>query len=200
MKKLIVAGLSLGLLAGCGSTEEKTEAKDKPVPKQEVKKETPKEGPDQQKNVVAEAEFITYAKSIKGGNFIKEIKVNNNNAEITYYDSFTAYKSAHADSTTTEEQYKQYFSTGNAIEKLFVGEPARLLRHFHALNSVKMTLPFEGKTYNINLDRNTLNTYLGFKIESLKVDDNSWTNKFNNPYVYTKAKRTEFFKKFVTVK
>lgn len=38
MKKLIVAGLSLGLLAGCGSTEDKNEVKDKPTQKQEVKK------------------------------------------------------------------------------------------------------------------------------------------------------------------
>ena len=82
---------------------------------------------------------------IKGANFIKEVKLNNNNSEITFYDSFTAYKAAHADSTTTEEQYKQYFSTGDTIEKIFVEESSRLLRRFHALNSVKMTLSFEGK-------------------------------------------------------
>ena len=37
-----------------------------------------------------------------------------------------------------------------------------------------MTVPFEGRTYNINLDRKSLNTYLGFKIEDLKVEDKSW--------------------------
>ena len=43
MKKLIVAGLSLGLLAGCGSTEDKNEVKDKPTQKQEVKNTEQKE-------------------------------------------------------------------------------------------------------------------------------------------------------------
>ncbi|XQM90888.1 hypothetical protein VR050_19855 [Bacillus shihchuchen] len=38
MKKLIIAGLALGLLAGCVSTESKSETKDKPVQNQEGKK------------------------------------------------------------------------------------------------------------------------------------------------------------------
>lgn len=62
-----------------------------------------------------------------------------------------------------------------------------------------MTLPFEDKTYIINLDRNSLNKYIGLKIEDLKAEDQSWQKKFNNPYVSNKAKRTEFFKKFVTI-
>ncbi|MGR5907544.1 hypothetical protein ACT7DL_10190 [Bacillus paranthracis] len=127
------------------------------------------------------------------------MKLNNKEAEITFHDSFASYKSAKPDSNVTEEQYKQYFSTGNAIEKMFVSEPARLLRQFPDLNTVKMTLPFDGKTYSTNLDRDSLNTYLGFKIEDLKVEDQSWNKKFNNPYVSDKAKRKVLFKKFVTV-
>ncbi|PER97037.1 hypothetical protein CN500_11225 [Bacillus cereus] len=127
------------------------------------------------------------------------MKVNNNEAEVTFYDSFATYKAAHADSTTTEEQYKQYFLTGDAIKKLFVSEPTRLLRQFPGLNAIKMTLPFEGKTYIINLDRNSLNKYIGLKIEDLKAEDQSWQKKFNTPYVSNKAKRAEFFKKFVTI-
>lgn len=193
MKKLIVAGLSLGLLAGCGSTEDKNEVKDKPTQKQEVNKNT-------EQKEVNKKDFVDYTKKIRGANFIKEVKLENNNSEITFYDSFTAYKAAHADSTTTEEQYKQYFSTGDTIEKLFVEESSRLLRRFHALNSVKMTLSFEGKTYNINLSRKDLNKYLGFKVESLNVANGSWKSKFVEPYVYDKNKRAEFFKKFVKVK
>ncbi|EEM82323.1 hypothetical protein bthur0011_35380 [Bacillus thuringiensis serovar huazhongensis BGSC 4BD1] len=127
------------------------------------------------------------------------MKLNNKEAEITFHDSFASYKSAKPDSNVTEELYKQYFSTGDAIEKMFVSEPARLLRQFPDLNTVKMTLPFDGKTYSTNLDRNSLNTYLGFKIEDLKVEDKSWVKKFNDPYVYNKTKRKAFFTKFVTV-
>ncbi|PHB29584.1 hypothetical protein COE80_11900 [Bacillus pseudomycoides] len=126
------------------------------------------------------------------------MKLNNNEAEIAFHDSFVSYKSANPTSTNTEEQYKQYLSTGDAIEKMFVSEPARLLRQFPNLNTVKMTLPFDGKTYSTSLDRKSLNSYLGFKIEDLKVEDQSWSKKFNNPYVYDKKKRKDFFEKFVT--
>ncbi|HHB1976329.1 TPA: hypothetical protein ACOQ44_005647, partial [Bacillus cereus] len=143
--------------------------------------------------------FVSYAKNIKGGNFIKDMKVNNNEAEIIFHDSFESYKSANPANSNTEEQYKQYFSTGDAIEKMFVSEPARLLRQFPDLSTVKMTLPFDGKTYITNLDRKSLNSYLGFKIEDLKVEDQSWNKKFNNAYVYDKAKRKDLFNKFVTV-
>ncbi|PGR86115.1 hypothetical protein [Bacillus cereus] len=148
---------------------------------------------------ISEDTFVSYAQNIKGNAFIKDIKLNAKEAEITFYDSFSSFKSAKPDSNVTEEQYKQYFSTGDAIEKMLVSEPARLLRQFPDLDVVKMTVPFEGRTYNINLDRKSLNTYLGFKIEDLKVEDKSWVKKFNDPYVYDKAKRKAFFKKFVTI-
>ncbi|MCC2377781.1 hypothetical protein LKM00_10000 [Bacillus wiedmannii] len=151
------------------------------------------------KEIVTQEEFVSYAKNIRGASFVKEMKINNNQAEITFYDSFESYKTNNPDSKIDDKSYKQYFSTGHTIEKLLVSEPARLLRQFPALNSVKMTLPFEGKTYSINLDRNELNKYIGLKIEDLKVEDKSWQKKFDNPYVYDQNKRNAFFKKFVTV-
>ncbi|EOO10290.1 hypothetical protein IAW_01097 [Bacillus cereus str. Schrouff] len=149
---------------------------------------------------INEDAFVSYAQNIKGNAFIKDMKLNAKEAEITFHDSFSAFKSAKPDSNVTEEQYKQYFLTGDAIEKMLVSEPARLLRQFPDLNAVKMTVPFEGKTYSINLDRKSLNTYLGFKIEDLKIEDKSWVKNFNDPYVYNKSKRKAFFKHFVTVK
>lgn len=151
------------------------------------------------KEIVTQEEFVSYAKNIRGASFVKEMKINNNQAEITFYDSFESYKTNNPDSKIDDKAYKQYFSTGHTIEKLLVSEPARLLRQFPALNSVKMTLPFEEKTYSINLDRNELNKYIGLKIEDLKVEDKSWQKKFDNPYVYDQNKRNAFFKKFVTV-
>ncbi|PHB90669.1 hypothetical protein COE98_15970 [Bacillus wiedmannii] len=151
------------------------------------------------KEIVTQEEFVSYAKNIRGASFVKEMKINNNQAEITFYDSFESYKTNNPDSKIDDKSYKQYFSTGHTIEKLLVSEPARLLRQFPALNSVKMTLPFEGKTYSINLDRNELNKYIGLKIEDLKVEDKSWQKKFDNPYVYDQNKRNAFFKKFVAV-
>ncbi|PGS79715.1 hypothetical protein COD02_27265 [Bacillus thuringiensis] len=179
--------------------EEKQKAKEQKEVEEKQKAEEKKLAEEQKKAEEKQKEFTSYAQNIRGGNFIKDMKLNNKEAEITFHDSFASYKSAKADSNVTEELYKQYFSTGDAIEKIFVSEPARLLRQFPDLNAVKMTLPFEGKTYNINLDRKSLNSHLGFKIEDLKVEDKSWVKKFNDPYVYNKAKRKEFFTKFVVV-
>ncbi|EOP35306.1 hypothetical protein IK1_02967, partial [Bacillus cereus VD146] len=179
--------------------EEKHKAKEQKDAEEKQKAEEKKLAEEQKKAEEKQKEFISYAQNIRGGNFIKDMKLNNKEAEITFHDSFASYKSAKPDSNVTEEQYKQYFSTGDAIEKMFVSEPARLLRQFPDLNTVKMTLPFDGKTYNTSLDRNSLNTYLGFKIEDLKVEDQSWNKKFNNPYVSDKAKRKALFEKFVTV-
>ncbi|WP_377864660.1 hypothetical protein [Bacillus sp. R86525] len=161
------------------------------------KKETTQQ--EQPKQVeISEDAFVSYAQNIKGGTFIKDIKLNAKEAEITYYDSFASYNSAKPNGVP-EKLYKEYFSTGDAIEKMLVSEPARLLRQFPDLDAVKMTVPFEGKTYSVNLDRKSLNTYLGFKIEDLKVEDKSWVKKFNDPYVYDKEKRKAFFMKFVTI-
>ncbi|REF39549.1 hypothetical protein [Bacillus mycoides] len=179
--------------------EEKQKAKEQKEAEDKLKAEEKKLAEEQKKAEEKQKEFTSYAQNIRGGNFIKDMKLNNKEAEITFHDSFASYKSAKADGNVTEELYKQYFSTGDAIEKMFVSEPARLLRQFPDLNAVKMTLPFEGKIYNINLDRKSLNSHLGFKIEDLKVEDKSWVKKFNDPYVYNKAKRKEFFTKFVVV-
>ncbi|UNK35274.1 hypothetical protein MNO09_10760 [Bacillus sp. N5-665] len=179
--------------------EEKQKAKEQKEAEEKQKAEEKKLAEEQKKSEEKQKEFTSYAQNIRGGNFIKDMKLDNKDAEITFHDSFASYKSAKPDSNVTEEQYKQYFSTGDAIEKMFVSEPARLLRQFPDLNAVKMTLPFEGKTYNINLDRRSLNSHLEFKIEDLKVEDKSWVKKFNDPYVYNKAKRKAFFTKFVIV-
>ncbi|HDR4425050.1 TPA: hypothetical protein QCP92_000588 [Bacillus cereus] len=179
--------------------EEKQKTKEQKDAEEKLKAEEKKLAEEQKKTEEKQKEFISYAQNIRVGNFIKDVKLNNKEAEITFYDSFTSYKSTKPDSNVTEEQYKQYFSTGDAIEKMFVSEPARLLRQFPDLNTVKMTLPFDGKTYTTSLDRNSLNTYLGFKIEDLKVEDKSWVKKFNDPYVYDKTTRKAFFNKFITV-
>ncbi|MFE4762221.1 hypothetical protein [Bacillus mycoides] len=179
--------------------EEKQKAKEQKEAEEKQKTEEKKLAEEQKKAEEKQKEFTSYAQNIRGGNFIKDMKLNNKEAEITFHDSFASYKSAKPDSNVTEELFKQYFSTGDAIEKMFVSEPARLLRQFPDLNTVKMTLPFDGKTYSTSLDRNSLNSYLGFKIEDLKVEDKSWVKKFNDPYVYNKTKRKAFFKKFVTV-
>ncbi|MGG3758224.1 hypothetical protein ABEW49_17535 [Bacillus anthracis] len=181
--------------------QKEQEKLDKQKAKEEEKQQKEQEKLDKQKGEEQKKkdEFSSYTKNIKGGPFIKDAQLLEKKAEIIYFDSYVSYKSQKPDSNIAEDMYKEYFSTGDAITKMFVSEPARLLRQFPDLDSVKMTLPYDGKTYSIDLNRKELNEYIGFKIEKLKVEDDSWAKKFNTPYVYDKNKRAEFFKKFVTV-
>lgn len=109
-------------------------------------------------------------------------------------------KQANPDSPLTEDDYKGYFDTGDAIEKILVGENVRLLRQFPDLTATSMVLPYGGQTYSIDLDRQAVNEYLGFKVEELSLEDKSWHEKFSNPYIYDDTNRKQFFDMFVEVK
>ena len=149
---------------------------------------------------VSAEEFEAYAKNITGGTFIKTINVTNNKGSIEYFSTFDEYKQANAQSMLTEEDYKEYFETGSAIEKIFVSENVRLLRQFPSLSGMHMVLPFDGKTYTMDVDRQQVNDYLGFNVEELSTDDGSWNEKFVDEIVYDDTKRKAFFDEFVEVK
>lgn len=149
---------------------------------------------------VNEGELKNYASNITGRTFVKSIALMDNYSVINFYNNFKEYKNENPDSLLTEVDYKEYFSTGQAIEKILVIENIRLLRQFPGLAGAKMTLPFEGKTYSINIDRASINDYLGFKVEELKTEDDSWVTKFVNPVAYNEQKRKYIMEKFGTVK
>jgi hypothetical protein len=167
--------------------------------KKEEAKEEKKEEPKDTANVNQEA-FKSYASNITGGTFIKSISVTDNKGYVEYYGSFDEYKQANPNTNLTETDYKAYFETGDAVEKILVSENVRLLRQFHELTATSMILPYGGKTYSIDLDRKGVNEYLGFKVEELSTGDGSWNKKFNEPIVYNDANRKKFFDKFVQVK
>ncbi|WP_394223536.1 hypothetical protein [Priestia aryabhattai] len=220
MKKMLFGMAMCGMLVACSSTTEDTSTSEE-VKKEETKpqKETkPKEDttntelkettakteePKEEKEAptVDESQFNMYAGSLTGGTFITTTELQDGNkAVVKYADSFATYKAENLNSRITEDDYKMYFEGGDAIQKIMVGEPARLLKQFEGLESVSLTLPFEGKTYSTEITREELNNYLGFKIESLGEDSDAWRSKFSDEYIYNEAKRNEMFNKFVTVR
>ena len=158
-----------------GGGEDTTETKE------EVKEE------ENAKTVDQEA-FKAYAQNIMGRTFINAISVTENKGLIEFFGSYDEFKQVKPESPLTEEEYKGYFETGDAIEKILVGENVRLLRQFPDLVSTSMVLPYGGKTYSIDLDRKEVNDYLGFKVEELSIEDKSWHEKFSNPILYEKEK------------
>lgn len=148
---------------------------------------------------VSQEEFESYASNITGKTFIKSISVTDNKGNIEFYSSFEEYKTDNPDSQLSEEDYKEYFETGDAVEKILVKENVRILRQFPNLTSTSMILPYNGKIYSIDLNREEVNEYLGFKVEELSTSDGSWNEKFNDPIVYDDTNRKKFFDKFVKV-
>ncbi|MEE4561448.1 hypothetical protein [Paenibacillus polymyxa] len=175
----------------------KEEAKEAPVkaeatPQKEEIKETMSAKP------VDQSAFNQYASNITGRTFIKNISVKDNKGSINFYGTYSDYKKGNPSSLIKKEEYEDYFST-KEIQKILVGESARLLRQFPDLNAISIVLPFDGKTYSIDLDRSSLNNFLGYKIESLSTEDRTWNDKFSDPYIYDKTNRQKFFDTFVKI-
>ncbi|WP_052343536.1 hypothetical protein [Bacillus massiliigorillae] len=207
---LAIIVIAIAASSGEDEKEETTSPKEevkvdvKEKPKEEAKKEVKADVKEKQKEkvvkTVTQEEFESYARNIKGGTFIKTISVSQNKGNIEYFSTFDEYKTANPQGLLTEDDYKGYFDSGEAIQKIFVGENVRLLRQFPALDSTSMTLSFDGKSYSIDLKRDEVNAYLGFKVEELSTNDGSWNSKFSDPYIYSDEKRQAFFNKFATVK
>ncbi|WP_311082648.1 hypothetical protein [Paenibacillus polymyxa] len=175
----------------------KEEAKKAPVEaeaipqKEEVKETVSTKSVDQ-------TAFKQYASNIKGSTFVESMSVKDNKGSIDFYGTYSEYKKGNPSSLIKKEEYEDYFSTKD-IQKILVGESARLLRQFPDLNAISIVLPFDGKTYSIDLDRSSLNNFLGYKIESLSTEDRTWNDKFSDPYIYDNSNRQRFFDTFVKI-
>jgi len=119
---------------------------------------------------------------------------------LSFYETYEDYVSDKEDQRVIDKkQYGNYFGTFNKIEKLVVLESARLLRDFININTVSMSLTFEGVHYDANVDRRTLNNLIGYDIRKLKPQDGTWKTEFSDVYGYgiNNEKRSFLFNNFV---
>lgn len=130
---------------------------------------------------------------LNGGNSIKNVELKNGKATITYIKNFKEYKKLNPQSGLTESDLKSYWSTDDAIKKMLVGSPARIMKNLDFINEVKIILPFKNKTYQIDVKKSELIKFTGKSMIEIKSD---WANSFADPYIYNKEGREKFFKKF----
>ncbi|HWO98066.1 MAG TPA: hypothetical protein VNM45_17390 [Bacillus sp. (in: firmicutes)] len=132
--------------------------------------------------------------------FLKNMEITGGKVTVEYYGSFDELKQANPDTELREADYKGFFSTADAIQKILTGHNLRLFMQFPALETISMTLPFEGKTYSIHLSRQEAIDYVGFNLEELDPEQDSWRTQFMNPYYRNEGgKRQKFFDHFVKV-
>lgn len=131
------------------------------------------------------------------GTGISKIVLQDNFASISYVKNFSEYIALQPQSSMTKDMIEAYWDTGEAVKKALVQSPVQLMRKLDFLKKVELTLPRNNKTYFISVEKGELEKFIGKDFQVI-VDD--WTNTFYDPYVYTKANRDKFFKKFGRVK
>ncbi|CAH1190264.1 hypothetical protein PAECIP111893_00250 [Paenibacillus plantiphilus] len=172
------------LVSACGVNQEKTNG-----------------GEDVKIEKLDKAAVEAYSKNLKGNTFIKERLIEDNSITISYFGDFDSYKKENPKSNIDEARYSTYFDTGDAINKILMEESTRLFKEFEGMNQVKISIPFEGKTYSIDIDRTTAEEYFKVDFKEIGSDDSNekWRTEVSNKY-FTKDYRADFVTKFVTIK
>jgi len=149
---------------------------------------------------VEKTRFINYAPLLNGGSFQKSVVIDSNKATVIY-GTFDEAKKAHPESKTTEENYNLYWSTGDAVSKTLFEGPVRLLREFPELGSVTIKIPFEGKTYSVDIDRATAEKYFNVNLAEMHKDASNelWRQQIVAPYTSNKDQRAKYTAQFIKV-
>ncbi|MEY9096929.1 hypothetical protein [Paenibacillus sp. RC84] len=203
MKKILfVSVAALVLAAGCSSEPTK---KADATPQAETTTK-PTEAPKTEAPAALTKDevgkFVEYSSKLKGGTFIKTADVKNGSqAQVDYFANYQDFKKAKPDSNLKEEDFKGYFSTGDAVNKILMEESTRLFKEFPNLGSVNINIPFEGKTSSVELDKKSVEDFFGVKFAELNADKSNekWKEQISNKH-FTKQGREQFVQKFVKVK
>jgi hypothetical protein len=134
---------------------------------------------------------------LRAGGSVKSAILNGEKAVINYVKDYQEYKSINPQSRVTEEDLKSYWSTGKAIKKALVDGSVKLIKKIDFINETEIVLPFEGKTYKINVSKEKLSKFTGQSFEELNSD---FSKNFSDKYVYDDKGRDKFFNHFGTIK
>ncbi|MDR4997911.1 hypothetical protein [Brevibacillus parabrevis] len=193
MKKSAFLALAFGIiLSGCGTTQEGNTS----TPAATTTSTAPAPATEQKVMSADEVNrFKEYAPNLKGGPFITEAEIVNQNEAVITYADFATLKKAKPDTKLKETDFKDYWESGDGINKVLMEEPIRLLREFPALQKVTLTVNHD-KKYSISVDRATVEDYLKVNLAEIGTDKEKWRNEIVNKF-FTKAERAKYIEKFV---
>lgn len=159
---------------------------------------------EQQPAALTEADkqhFDEYTQNLRGAPFIKEATiVNDNRAEILYFKDFAELQAAKPDTKFTEADFNGYWESGDAVNKALMEESTRLFREFPALASVQVSLPFQGKTYYVDVTKQEIEDYFDVNFADLHEDEtlDKWKSEVAEQY-FTEEERGKYAEKFIKV-
>ncbi|WP_160136517.1 hypothetical protein [Chryseobacterium sp. c4a] len=181
MKKVFLI-TTLCLLASCGN---------------EKKSENPQMSHEEQ-SVTSNLDLLKgEASRLRAGGSVNTVELENGKATITYVKNYSEYKELNPQSKLTENDLKEYWSTGHAVQKSLISGSGELLKKLSFIHEVEIILPLENKVYKIDVKKTDLEKFIGKDFS--QITDN-WTKDFVDPYVYEKNGREKFFNKFGTEK
>jgi hypothetical protein len=143
--------------------------------------------------------LLYHVSVLTGKSFVKEVTISKDSKyiKIVFFESYDEFLATNQNSNIDFQDYQNYFKTGDRINKILVEESVRLLRQFPVLENVKILIPFENDVFKINLYRDQLDSYLGFNINTLSVQDKTWHTEFLQKYSNNRINREKFIKHFV---
>lgn len=133
-------------------------------------------------------------KSFRGAGSLKPSTFKNGAVKLEFVDSYDEYKKINPESLVSEEYWKNYWSTNDAVDKTLVDYAGRVFKTFEFAKSLQLSLPFDGKNKVLKITRKELEAYTKMSIKEMSSD---WEKKYVDTYVYDKAKRKKFIQKFV---
>jgi hypothetical protein len=171
------------MIFGCGNSKKENET-------ETVKVETESE-PKNENLINLERE----ASRLRAGGSIKTVELVNGKATIEYVKDYKEYKELNPQSGLTKSSWETYWETSDGVQKAIVDGSVKLMKKLDYLNEVKITIPYNGKTYSIEVEKTKLEKFIGSDFKTIVAD---WDEKFSNPYVYNDNGRKKFFAEFGT--
>ncbi len=130
------------------------------------------------------------------GSYIKTPEYVQGKLNLTFIKDYEEFKQTFPASMTTEEMYKKNFSKKFEIEKVMAEIPAKIMKEYKSIQSVQITLPYNGKTYTIDISKSELEKYAQKSMEEI---DSDWNKNYAEKNVFDEAGRKAFCDKFVKI-
>lgn len=134
---------------------------------------------------------------LRGGGFIKNVDFENGKATIHYVKNYKEYKELNPQSGLKKENFDDYWSTEEVIEKALVDGSVRLMKKLDFVDHVEIILPNQGKEYSIRIKKTELEQFIGLDFQTIIAN---WDEEFTEPFVYNDQGRKKFFSQFVKKK
>ena len=137
--------------------------------------------------------LTNFCTGLRNGAFMKGVVFKQGVIFMQFVKDYKEYKQFYPGPGASEKEYGYAFEKMSEIEKMMSEIPFKLLKKFPQAKAIRLVLPFKGKTYTVDMNRETIEKFTGTTFDQI-------ADIFVKRYVTSEKERKEYFKKFVKVK